>query len=92
MKANAEFRQYLSTQAFDIQPETQESSPKRPDLKQLFAKIIRFLSSNSEPRIEFKRDRLGNHFWRVYDPNTNQSATFSSELEVRIWLEQRYVR
>lgn len=92
MKADAEFRQYLSTQAFDIQPEIQEFSPKRLDLKKIFAEVVRFLSDSSEPRIQFKRDRLGNHFWRVYDPSTNQSATFSSEAEVRIWLEQRYVR
>ncbi|MBE9156972.1 hypothetical protein IQ265_09045 [Nodosilinea sp. LEGE 06152] len=32
----------------------------------------------------------GNKTWQIYDPTTHQKATFYSEDDVRIWLENRY--
>ncbi|BAU15407.1 hypothetical protein LEP3755_59650 [Leptolyngbya sp. NIES-3755] len=45
---------------------------------------------SSEPRVWQRRDRSGQTYWQVYDPETNRSARLSSEQEVRQWLEQRY--
>ncbi|HIK41327.1 hypothetical protein [Thermoleptolyngbya sp. M55_K2018_002] len=43
-----------------------------------------------EPRVWQTGDRSGNLVWHVYDPTSNCSATFASEAEVRVWLEERY--
>ncbi|HEY9700778.1 MAG TPA: hypothetical protein V6D10_26225 [Trichocoleus sp.] len=96
MKTNARpSTAYFQEFPIDIsnpQPTTREFPSRKLDLQRILGHIVRFLSGSSEPQIQFKRDRLGNHFWRVYDPTTNQSTSFSSETEVRIWLEQRYSR
>jgi len=55
------------------------------------AKIyLNAISSNREPKIEQKSDRHGNKYWRAYDRHTNQSYTFTSEHDVRVWLENCY--
>ena len=54
--------------------------------------LWRYFSQRLEPKIWQKRDRYGNSYWVVYDPTTGHSSCFSSEQEVRVWLEQRYYR
>lgn len=54
--------------------------------------ICELLATRSEPRIWSTLDQDGNPLWRVYDPITNESCCFSSEKEVRVWLEERYHR
>ncbi len=49
-----------------------------------------FTSVSDEPRIWQKRDRFGNVWWYVYDPISHRSIQFSSEQEVRRWLEKRF--
>jgi hypothetical protein len=61
-------------------------------LQQFKTSLTKLLTCSSEPQIWQKRDRQGNLVWRMYDPQTNQSAVFASEEEVRIWLEERYCR
>jgi hypothetical protein len=46
----------------------------------------------SDPIINERRDRQGNVYYQVYDPHTRRSAVFSSEAEIRYWLEQRYAQ
>jgi hypothetical protein len=54
--------------------------------------IIRELTRDrSEPRITQAYDADGQIIWQVYDPFTEQRLFFASELEVRIWLENRYL-
>lgn len=48
------------------------------------------LTASSEPKVTQRRDRTGNLTWRVYDPVTGQAHQFSSESEVRSWLDQRF--
>ncbi|EAW36895.1 hypothetical protein [Lyngbya sp. PCC 8106] len=57
-----------------------------------FQKIIRFLANNSEPRIWQTKTRKGDLIWHIYDPKTGQSEHFSSEQDVRIWIEKQYYR
>jgi hypothetical protein len=74
-----------------------ERGVKHPSKSSIAALPSRFwdtftnwLICSTEPRIWQKRDRYGNLSWRLYDPSTRLSATFASEDEVRIWLEERY--
>jgi hypothetical protein len=58
--------------------------------KQALTNIVRLLTGDSEIRIWQRCDRAGNIVWYVYNPATEQSAQFSSEQEVRVWLDQHY--
>lgn len=44
----------------------------------------------SEPKIWKKTDAEGNIFWKTYDPMTGTTASFDTEHQVRVWLEERY--
>lgn len=45
---------------------------------------------NREPTIKKKYDLKGNRYWQVHNFNTNQSYKFTSEQDVRIWIEDYY--
>lgn len=51
--------------------------------------FVEFLSSGSDLRI-WTRQRNGHLIWHVYDPMTEQRQQFSSEEDLRSWLENRY--
>lgn len=55
-------------------------------LKLLFELMLKV----DEPRIIRSRDKFGSPFWTIYDPITRRRIYFSSELEVRAWLDRRY--
>lgn len=59
-------------------------------LKQLAKSFVRSIANSSEPRISKKVDRNGNLYYKVYDPTSGASAVFSTEQEIRIWIDQRY--
>lgn len=59
-------------------------------LKALGQAIVYSTVKSNEPRVWQKCDRQGNTYWVAYDPAINCKATFSSEKEVRIWLDERY--
>jgi hypothetical protein len=44
----------------------------------------------TEPSITRKCDRFGHDTFQVYDPKTQKHGEFSSEQEIRVWLEQRH--
>jgi hypothetical protein len=47
--------------------------------------------NNDEPRIWNKVNRQGQTTtWYVYDPNSGGTQQFGSEIEVRLWLENRF--
>ena len=60
----------------------------------LFKKSIGLLTNwatrPGEPKVNFRRDSRGNSYFRVYDPISGRYCNFTSEKEVRIWLEERY--
>lgn len=59
-------------------------------LKKMRGNVLQWLSSNSEPRIWQSKDRKGNIYWHIYDPRTAQSSQFSSEAEVKAWIDGQY--
>lgn len=69
---------------------SRQISIKLPSLEQLWNSILETFTTSSEPKIYQKYDRNGKLYFRVYDPITHQSSTFSTEQELRIWLDQRY--
>jgi hypothetical protein len=57
----------------------------------LWQACIRKLAASNELKVWQKTDRQGRRkAWHVYDPTDNRVTCFGSELEVRLWLEQRY--
>ena len=57
------------------------------NLKDLLANIFR---QTNEPQIIARKNNRGDTYFKVYDPQTKWTGTFSSEQEVRIWLDRRY--
>ena len=65
-----------------------------------FKNIIKLLKNSftnwayysREPKITCKKNRQDNCYFQVYDPVSHRSGSFSSEAEVRAWLEERYYR
>ena len=58
-------------------------------------KIARyFTKSRTEPHIEYKCSpgfpSQGDCYWQVYDPISGLHTSFSSETEVKAWLDRRY--
>ncbi|MEO0852308.1 MAG: hypothetical protein AAFY15_02220 [Cyanobacteria bacterium J06648_11] len=49
-----------------------------------------FFLGDREPRIWKIMRADGTTHWKVYDPNSHRSSTFSSENDVRVWLDRRY--
>lgn len=58
------------------------------------AAIARSLLQSSyglaEPSIRMRRDRQGKPYFTAYDPFSQTHHRFTSEQDVRIWLEERY--
>ncbi|MBE9046636.1 hypothetical protein IQ255_19865 [Pleurocapsales cyanobacterium LEGE 10410] len=54
--------------------------------------MSKLVVKRSEPKIWQKHDPKGNIYWLVFDPFTSSYSYFSSEQEVRIWIEKRYHR
>jgi len=50
---------------------------------------MRYLTTPPDFNVWQHRNPAGHLYWHVYDPHTNQSACFSSEAEVKLWIEQR---
>jgi hypothetical protein len=51
--------------------------------------LFNLLMPSSQPVITQKRAQDGSYY-QVYDPTTQTTQTFASELETRIWLDRRF--
>lgn len=61
-------------------------------LRRLGRAVARYISLSDEPKIYQCTGRQGEQYWRIYDPRLNQNITLSTDIEVRLWLEQRYTQ
>ncbi|MGB3491535.1 MAG: hypothetical protein WBA57_02320 [Elainellaceae cyanobacterium] len=53
-------------------------------------RLAKFAYGSSDPVIEQRRDRQGYLYYRIYDPVSQEHHVFTTESEVRSWLERRY--
>jgi hypothetical protein len=58
-------------------------------LKGIGQAAVNFLTQGNDLRI-WTRQRNGHLVWHVYDPMTERRQQFSSEADLREWLETRY--
>lgn len=65
-------------------------------LQNWFSQVGRFLQTlvilDANPRIWQRCDRAGNTWWTLYDPVTQRFYQFSSESEVRMWLDEQFIQ
>jgi hypothetical protein len=61
-------------------------------IKKLWQSAFSAITSEPELRIWQKQDRYGRIHWYAYDPLTNKSMSFASELEMLGWLENFHSR
>jgi hypothetical protein len=58
----------------------------------LWQNAIAYLTKEPELRIWQEQDRFGCIHWHAYDPLTNKSVSFATELEMLSWMENFYSR
>jgi hypothetical protein len=58
--------------------------------ERLWAGLFNLLLPNSEPQIKQIPTAQNPEAYQVYDPVTGQTKVFGTELETRIWLDQRF--
>ena len=61
-------------------------------IENLWQNAIAYLTKEPELRIWQKQDSNGRIHWHVYDPLTDKSVSFASELEMLSWMENFYSR
>ncbi len=59
-------------------------------LGQVASGLLTYLCGSTDLRVTVRRDRSGNPLLVAYDPVTQQRHTFSTEQELRAWIDQRY--
>ncbi|MBD0335378.1 MAG: hypothetical protein ICV62_07815 [Cyanobacteria bacterium Co-bin13] len=59
-------------------------------MQRLLETVLDKLAPREQPQIRRYTTRQGEPAWTVYDPVDGSTHRFSSEEDVRIWLEQRY--
>ncbi|WP_416673263.1 hypothetical protein [Egbenema bharatensis] len=59
-------------------------------LDRLECAMIRFFTTDHEPKISYRIRRNGQERWIITDPDSHQRIVCTSESEVRFWLDQRY--
>lgn len=68
------------------------SRSKGDGFRKWFAKVwqsvIRYFTTQDEPKIWQSKDWFGHSWWNVYLPKTGQTARFNSEDEIQVWLEE----
>ncbi|MBD2111220.1 MULTISPECIES: hypothetical protein [Cyanophyceae] len=52
--------------------------------------LLTYLCGSADLSVTVKRDRWGNTLFVAHDPVSQQRRTFSSEQELRVWVDQRY--
>jgi hypothetical protein len=58
----------------------------------IVSSIIEFANSADEPEVYSRRNKFGKTYWVIYNPLLRQRMFFSSEAEVRNFLDCRYYR
>jgi hypothetical protein len=60
-------------------------------LQRIWRAFVQAMTTPNEPRITTKVDRQGKIlYYKVFDPMSGRSISFTSESEVKMWLERRY--
>ena len=63
--------------------------PLKEVVSRLGASMVQFLTGQRSLRI-WTRTRQGQQVWYVYDTLANRKQQFTSEEDLRIWLDKRY--
>ncbi|HEY9764258.1 MAG TPA: hypothetical protein V6D07_17140 [Trichocoleus sp.] len=83
------YTHYPNQSSLDRDSSLESSSSLLTAVKRAGQAFVEFLTSGNDLRI-WTRQRNGHLIWHVYDPMTEQRQQFSSEEELRSWLENRY--
>lgn len=83
----------LSWQALqNLEARSQQNRPSSlwSKINDAWQTISAYLAASSEPHVWISQDAAGLTQWKAYDPMTRQAAEYSSEAEMRAWLEERH--
>jgi hypothetical protein len=66
----------------------QQKQPSASWLSCVWKYLMHHLLNGHEPRVWQKRNAAGEILYCAYDPYTRRSASLTSDIDLRIWLEQ----
>ena len=90
MKSSAKFLEDQTREVTSLQSQPNKNWHLRHKLNSLWQSVMTFLETSSEPQVWTTQGKEYQTQWHVFDPATGQSAQFSCEEDVRVWLEERY--
>jgi hypothetical protein len=67
-----------------------QKQKSEPLISRIFQILVAKLSIDRDPQITLRYSSAGHEYWHVHDPITGKAATFNTEADVRVWLEQRH--
>ncbi len=79
---------YEEYKRLELIPDSAPTQPRRWFWQWLQAVLVYF-DGRSGLRV-WQASQNGQIVWRVYDPITHRRAEFADELDLRVWLEERY--
>lgn len=68
----------------------EQKQPQVTTFGKIWNWFVSQIVKTDEPKIYAKQNRSGVTEWIIYDPATGCKACVGSEMEVRIWLDQRF--
>lgn len=71
-------------------PDEKRNSGFVSNLNRIWHKIVQSIVESNEPRLYSRKNRCGSPYWEIHDPIIGRRVFFSSEAEVRDWLDRRY--
>ena len=83
---------YLEYQRLEliVPPEVDRSGTSLRARRQRIWQLVITTSRDSEPRVWYDRDCMGNTWWSALDPVTGRTINQVSESEMRAWIERRH--
>jgi hypothetical protein len=79
-----------SHSSFQLNQLEKHSQPNSNRLSEMLQNLVSLLAGTSELSIQECSQKDGSKIWKIYDPHTQSKVVFTSENEVRAWIEQRY--
>ncbi|MBW4466419.1 MAG: hypothetical protein KME07_13425 [Pegethrix bostrychoides GSE-TBD4-15B] len=90
MKTPMTHQEYQRLELISDSRSTKQSTNASARLRHIWQSLLSYLSNSNELRVWKASNVDGQPVWKAYDPTTESRVEFVSELDLRVWLEERY--
>lgn len=90
MKTSITRQEYQRLELISDSRSTKQLPKAAARLRHIWQSLLSYFSSGNELRVWKTSDADGQLVWKAYDPITEHRVEFTDELDLRVWLEERY--